>query len=43
MQFLKDNWIWFVSPLVTAVIAFAVLQSLKVGDSKSDDYIYEIN
>lgn len=43
MQFVKDNWIWFASPIVTALIVVAVLFSLKEGDGSNADYVYQLN
>ncbi|MDA1265684.1 MAG: hypothetical protein O2816_11450 [Planctomycetota bacterium] len=43
MQFVKDNWIWFASPIVTALIVVAVLFSLKERDGSNADYVYQLN
>ena len=42
MDFLKENWLWIVAPVVTVLIVLALL--LILGDSgASDDFQYNLS
>ena len=41
MNFLKENWLWIVAPVVTVLIILAILMMMGDG-GPSDDYSYHL-
>lgn len=42
MQFLKDNWLWIVTPVVI-VLVFLIILLLLTDSGPSDDFTYTLN
>jgi len=42
MDFLKENWIWIVAPVVTVLIVLTLLLIMG-GTGGGDDFVYSLN
>ena len=41
-EFLRENWVWIVAPLVAVVLAVVVLFVLTMGDDSSAPFMYSL-